>query len=542
MRCLHTDVLVVGSGIAGLYAAICCRQAGLRVTICSKSRPGAGSCSALSQGHFRSETRRFSKAEHRRLTLEAGRGLNREALLDILVDQAREAILRLKDFGVELLEAGRSFASSPEKIGLEGRSITRPLVARAASIGVEFCTPFFAWKVMELDGRAAGIGGFFQADAEPGLILARAVILATGGAGAVYQWSDNPQGMSGDGYAMAYRAGLPLMDMEFVQFFPFTLAGSSRTSLLVPPLVAEIGTLSNARQEKVVEKYGITRRPLAVAARDQLSLAMARELEAGLDVQGAFELQVPEEEAVWRRAGEAFGVDGIEQLKSWVFKISQGTGSLLVRPGAHFCMGGVIIDECCRTELEGLLAAGEIVGGLHGANRYGGNALTETVVFAGIAAGQAIQSVQAAPGEDVSHQGTALEWARANLSAPLRQPGRAHRGQAPGMAAIRGRLQTLMWEQAGLIRSETGLHRAESELERLRQDLDRVQPGPGTHFQYYENRNRLLSAELIVKSARMRRESRGAHFRADFPDPDPDWSGHILIRKGEQGMQLGFVK
>ena len=357
MRCLHADVVVVGSGIAGLYAAICCRQAGLRVLVCSKSRPGTGSCSALSQGHFRSRTGQFSKAEHRRLTLEAGQGLNQETLVDILVERAREAVLRLKDFGVLLGEEERSFASRPEKIGLEGRSITRPLTEWAQSRGVQFCSPFFAWEVLELEGRAAGICGFFQAEAEPSLILARTVILAAGGGGALYRWSDNPQGMSGDGYALAYRAGLPLMDMEFVQFFPFTLAGSSRTSRLIPPVVAEIGTLSNARQENVVEKYGITRRPLAVAARDQLSLAMAREQEAGLDVQGAFPFQVPEEEAVWRQAGEAFGVEGIEQLRSWVFTISQGSGTLLVRPGAHFCMGGMLIDGLCRTALTGLLAA-----------------------------------------------------------------------------------------------------------------------------------------------------------------------------------------
>ncbi len=540
MRCLNTDVLVVGSGIAGVYAAICCKQAGLRVMVCSKSRPGIGSCSALSQGHFRSKTRRFSKAEHRQLTLEAGQALNREEMVDILVEHAQDAVLRLKDFGVGLGERVRGFESEPERIGLEGRSITKPLTDWAESQGVRFCYPFFAWKVVELEGRAAGICGFFRSEAEPSLILARSVILAAGGAGALYQYSDNPQGMTGDGYALAYRAGLPLMDMEFVQFFPFTLAGPSRTSRLVPPMAAEIGTLYNARQENVVEKYNITRRPLAVAARDQLSLAMARELEAGLDVQGALELHIPEDKTVWRQAGDAFGVGGIEQIRSWILKISRETGSLLVRPGAHFCMGGVIIDEHCRTKLKGLSAAGEIVGGLHGANRYGGNALTEAVVFAGIAAGRAIQAAEDASFYLMRDESAALNWAESNMS--LQQESLAPKRQILSGSAIKGRLQKLMWEQVGLIRSETGLKAAESEIEGLKHDLAQVELGPKNLFQYCENCNRLLVAEMIVKSARTRRESRGAHFRADFPDSSLDWIGHITVQKGEQGMHLDFLK
>lgn len=542
MRSFNTDILVVGSGIAGLYAAICCRQAGLRVTVCSKSKPGIGSCSALSQGHFRSTTRRFSKTEHRRLTLEAGQGLNREAMVDILVDRAQTDILRLKDFGVGLGERVRSFASTPEKIGQEGRSITKPLADWADSLGVQFCFPFLAWQVVELEGRAAGICGFFHAEAEPSLILARTVILAAGGCGALYRWSDNPQGMTGDGYAMAYRAGLPLMDMEFMQFFPLMLAGSSRTSRLIPPVVAEIGTLRNVRRENVVEKYAITRRPLAVAARDQLSLAMARDLEAGLGIQGAFEFEVPEDMAVWRKAGEAFGFDDtIEQIRSWIFKIQQESGSLLVRPGAHFCMGGVIIDECCRTRLNGLLAAGEIVGGLHGANRYGGNALTETVVFARIAAVQAVQSMEDATPDLSGQEDAARQWVQSHLSASLLEQSKAPQDQPSGLSAIRESLQELMWERAGLIRSEQGLQWAESAIEGFRQDLSTVQPGAGNLFQYCENRNRLLTAEMIVKSARMRRESRGAHFREDFPETDPDWTGHIRVQKKKQGMELAFV-
>ncbi|MCF8039239.1 MAG: FAD-binding protein, partial [Desulfohalobiaceae bacterium] len=212
MQRLSTDIVVVGSGIAGLYAAILCRQAGLRVAVCSKSKPGRGSCSALSQGHFRSSVKGFSRKEHRRLTLEAGQGLNREEMVDILVNNARKDVLGLKNFGVQLGQRSRGLESMPERFGLEGLSITKPLAAFAASIGVECVSPFFAWRIVETRGRAAGICGFYRDETEPTLVQGGAVILASGGAGAVYEFTDNPQGLTGDGYAMAYHAGLSLMD------------------------------------------------------------------------------------------------------------------------------------------------------------------------------------------------------------------------------------------------------------------------------------------------------------------------------------------
>lgn len=536
MRCLTTDIAVVGSGIAGLFAAISCRQAGLRVTVCSKSRPGRGSCSALSQGHFRSSVNGFPRSEHRQLTLEAGQGLNLEWMVDILVNNARDGVRELRDFGVQLGQRARGLESMPERIGLEGLSITRPLAGWAQAQGVRFLSPFFAWRIVEIQGKTAGICGFFPAETEPTLVLAKAVILASGGAGAVYEWTDNPQGMSGDGYAMAYQAGLPLMDMEFVQFFPLTLASASRTCRLIPPLVAEVGTLVNARQEDVLAKYNITQRPVAVAARDQLSLAMAKEMRAGLDIGGAMKLIIPEDNRIWQEAGQTFGLGGVNRIKGWVDKLSQGKGYLLVQPAAHFCMGGLIIDAHCQTGIQGLFAAGEIVGGLHGANRYGGNALTETVVFARIAAEGAVRFLEDSGSAWVEDQ-EARSWVEKKAPG-LNRNQRHASGKALRLSDIRRGLQHLMWEQAGLIRSEASLALAETALEKLSASLSRVWVGSNNWIRYLEGSNRLLAAEMIVKAARMRQESRGAHFRTDYPETDPAWTRHITIQEIAGTMQL----
>ncbi|MCF8104402.1 MAG: FAD-dependent oxidoreductase [Desulfohalobiaceae bacterium] len=539
MRCLSTDLAVVGSGIAGLYAAILCRRAGLEVTLCSKSRPGRGSCSALSQGHFRSSAEHFPRSEHRQLTLEAGQGLNLEWMVDILVDRAREDVLSLNDLGVQLRQRTRGLESMPQRIGLEGLSITRPLADLAQSEGVQFLSPFFAWRIVELQGRAAGICGFLPSETEPTLVLAKGVILAAGGAGALYEWTDNPQGLSGDGYVLAYQAGLPLMDMEFVQFFPLTLAASSRTGRLVPPVVAEVGTLVNAGHEDLTAKYNITRRPVAVAARDQLSLAMAREIRAGQDIEGALKLEIPDDDRIWQQAGQAFGLGDLNRIKAWVDRLCLGKGHLLVRPAAHFVMGGLIIDAQAQTGIEGLFAAGEIVGGLHGANRYGGNALTETVVFAGIAADRAVLYLKEQKGPWPKDKAV-LGWLK--TGGPAWSRGQSDAPQTgPRLSEIRRSLQDLMWDQAGLIRSEESLALAETELGRLRKSLDRVRVGPENCIPYLEGQNRLLASEMIVKAARMRRESRGAHYRTDYPQTDPAWTRHIIIQKSSRGMQLKLL-
>ncbi|MFW6216839.1 MAG: FAD-dependent oxidoreductase, partial [Desulfohalobiaceae bacterium] len=241
-----TDVLILGSGLAGLYAAIHCRRQGSRVLVCSKSKPGLGSCSSISQGHFRSSTSSFSPGEHKRLSLEAGKGLNQGHRLDTLVQSAPQEMSFLQDLGLNLEPRAQGYDCRPQKPGREGRCVTKPLSKQATRLGVEFKAPFQAWRIAQQEGRAIGVWGFEPQHQKPVLLTCRSLILATGGAGALYAHTDNPQGMTGDGYALALTAGLPLMDMEFVQFYPLCL-GNSRTSLLLPPILGEVGMLENVQ-------------------------------------------------------------------------------------------------------------------------------------------------------------------------------------------------------------------------------------------------------------------------------------------------------
>lgn len=532
MRTAATDILVIGSGLAGLYAALRCRRHGADVTLCSKSMPGRGSCSAISQGQFRASIQAFTPEEHRRLTLQAGKGLNDEAKLHTLVTNASRDVRRLESFGVALQERAKGYDSHPKSIGSEGLSITRPMAEQARSAGVTFRAPFFAYRLAVEDGRVFGVWGLEQGRAEPVLLSARCVILATGGASAVFARTDNPQGMTGDGYALAFEAGLSLIDMEFVQFYPLCLAGRSRTSRLLPPLLGEAGRLENVKGEDVVAKYGIRSSPVAIAARDELCQAMAWEVQSGRGFpEGCLKLRMSRDDGEWRKAAEAFGLQRVEALRSWTEARLDSSGCLPVMPAAHFCMGGLATDERCTTDLKGLFAAGEVVGGLHGANRYGGNALTETAVFGRIAADEALLACEELPLPDPSGP----QQAELEIES---EPG----GEKRGCSDRRRRMQDLMWRHAGIIRSQESLGRAQEELEAVRTEHKAEGPNVRGSMSALELGNMLRVAEMIVRSALHREESRGSHYRTDHPQSKESMAKHIRIAKQGEEMRLQWAE
>lgn len=529
MRWPQTDVLVVGSGLAGLYAAIHCRRQGMGVTVCSKSKPGLGSCSTISQGIFRTSGDSFTPADHKQLTLEAGRGLNQEGRLDILIQNGDSDVGRLQEFGVNLGKGPAGYGSRPEKIGREGLCITKPLSQYARSIGVDFRSPFFAWRIATAEGRALGVWGWEPGREQPVFLASRCVILATGGAGALYARTDNPQGMTGDGYALAFQAGVPLMDMEFVQFYPLCM-GRSRTSRLLPPSLGEVGRLENVRGEDLVSKYGISSRPVALAARDELCQAMAQEVASGRGFpEGGLRLKISREDTVWERTKESFGLESMADLRSWTEKHLEGDRCIPVMPAAHFSMGGLVPEGGCSTAVKGLFAAGEVVGGLHGANRYGGNALTETAVFGRLAAEEAVR---------VARESRDPDWSLAEE--PDLVPESAYGGKTEGCSQLKRRLQDLMWQKAGIIRSEEQLRSALEELEAIGSGISHLTSGAAGGLGVLELSNMHLVAETIVRSALAREESRGSHYRSDYPRTKDALAKHIVLRKEEQEVRLSW--
>jgi len=517
---LSAEVIVIGNGAAGLRAAIAAREAGRDVLVLAKAPQGKATSTLLSGGGFTTSGQGFSRADHRAATLAAGRGLNQLDLVEVLIEEAPDRLQELIDWGLKA-KAGTGHLAALGRAPAWGEEILRCLLARAGELGIRSLTGLMVWRLV-LDQGRAGLLVYSWVRKQWLVLTARALVLASGGAAALYQRHDNPQRMLGEGYGMALEAGARLQDMEFAQFFPLSLGEPGRPTLLVPPSLELIGRMINSRGEDIHDKYGLTERPASLKARDRLSQALFKEAEEGqetfLDLRGATR------EAWCSNYLAASMWDPLAQRLGALEK------PLRVAPAAHFFMGGLSVDARGQSSAAGLFACGEAAGGLHGANRLGGNALTETIVF-GARTGRA-----------------AADWAEANPGPA--SPARAEElaGQVPeptsggsprGAKELRRRLKEMMWRDGGIRRDRAGLERALAQLPGLREEaaglgLDR----PERVRDVLELRLALVTAGLILQAALRREESRGAHFRNDFPEQDDArWRGHWLVERDGHGRE-----
>jgi succinate dehydrogenase/fumarate reductase flavoprotein subunit len=360
------------------------------------------------------------------------------------------------------------------------------------------------------------VNAYEKSSGEWVVLTAGAVIIATGGASALYLRTDNPRRILGDGYRLAIEAGAMLQDMEFVQFYPLCLSDPGTTPLVIPPRIADRGRLINDDKEDILEKYGITERPAGERARDLLSQALFKEIyrnhkNVWLDLRNLSEDD-------WRVDPFAASLRGLLCKRH-----GAGERPLRVAPAAHHSMGGAKIDATGATSVPGLFAAGEAAGGLHGANRMGGNALSETVVF-GARAGSA-----------------AAAWAnrrgggsRQDLSTELGERARKWSCGTPIGVEGKDRLRKIMWEDGGIIREEKGLFRALGAVKEIQNEASASSSKSELYgkelLDSIELRSAARVATLILEAALMRRESRGAHFREDFPGQnDAQWQGHLQV-------------
>jgi aspartate oxidase len=508
--------LVIGAGLAGACAAYAAARAGARVLVVDRGAVGRGTNSALANAFFAGPTASYGVEEWAADTVEIGRGLNRPAMVEAVGRAAFEALAGFGGLGVDLEEHGRHYLfAAPRPDAIRGALMMRA-VARglARTPGVESLTGFQACRLVQSGGRVAGVAGWDREGRAAGL-AGRAAVLAAGGAAALYARNDNVRSQLGQGYALAARAGLPLWDLEFVQFYPLVLAEPGLPSLMLYPPYPPGVRLWGPEGEDLLASAGIADMDQAVQVeRDRFAnavFAASRRGSVRLDYTGVAEKH-------WDRYPLAH-----QRRLKWDFR----SRPVRVAPGAHFCMGGVAVNGRCGTGLPGLYAAGEAVWGLHGANRRGGNALLECLAT-GLLAGRAA-AAEAAAGPDPRVPPPELDPAA---------PG-AGSGCGPHRRAL-ARLRELAWRRAGMVRDAAGLEAGLAELEGLEPELAGL---PAAALEQARRREDLLAAALVLRgvllASRERAESRGSFQRSDHPpagDGEAPANSRLVWDRGAPGL------
>src|SRR5262245_379393 len=545
---VETDVLIIGSGGAGMYAAIEAAHAGAGVFLIDRSLIGRGGATVMAQMTVAvalgSQTPDHW-SHHYDDTLEAGRGLCDERLARLLCEEGPDCIRAMDDWGVGWArQDGRiaqAFAPGHDRprcvyvdflnTGPAVSKTLRAVVTRHKAI----CKAgdLLVVDLVRVDGEAAGAVALHLPTGAPVTIAAKATIVATGGLTRLYRRNSASANMGGDGYALALRAGVPLTDMEFVQFFPIghlapRLIGMD--PIMWDPFRYKLGgRLLNSEGEEFTARYGVSEDGRYVVTRDVATYAIVKEVEAGRgSPHGGASLSFQHcSEAELR---QAFGpvIDRLARNNIDLTKMP-----IEVAPIAHYHMGGVVADERMQTELPGLLVAGEAVGGANGANRLSGNAITEALVF-GRRAGRTAA-------ERVKRLGTQPFRPPAAQSALDLVASAADRNDINTAAMIQ-RLQATMAEDIGPFRTEGKLKRALAAIDEMAAALGERPIGGGAFdlrlLEWFDLRNMLLVARTVAMTALARNESRGAHQREDLPGMLPEWRVNQVARLAGGNISL----
>jgi succinate dehydrogenase/fumarate reductase flavoprotein subunit len=523
---ISTEVVIVGSGAAGLRAAIEVKGMGNEVTVISKGPIGLGNCSVMSGGVLSAPINGLKFEDHLHRTLETGRGLNNRDLVNAICQDGPERIFELMDWGLNA-EIGKGICSVIGKPPVWGKGIVDILLSKALSLGVDMMGGILAIEILHGNGMIDGLLGYDWNRDRFLFFSCGAIILATGGACATYLIHDNPRRMMGDGYALALRAGARLMDMEFIQFYPLGVVEDGKSPFLLPAILADWGKIFNDLGEEILEKYGIHDHPVAVRARDRLSQAIWMETEGRPGGKVYLDVSSIADEK-WKK--DRFAFNTREYL---IKRYCADKRPIPIRPMAHHTMGGIFIGPNGSTSVYGLFAAGEAAGGVHGANRLGGNALTEALVFGRRAGLSTVQFLMEEGKRDVKKEN--LKHSIANL---IKYRDR-NRGLHPG--EFRNRLRLLMWKYAGVIRSQDGLERARDSLKELKDQIMRECRARDSRelMELWELLGAIQTAEVIIEASILRTESRGSHFRKDYPfQDDISWKRHIVFEWKGEGEKL----
>ena len=573
----HThDVVVIGAGGAGLRAAIEVSAQGLSVALVCKSLLGKAH-TVMAEGGAAAALGNVDPQDgwqtHFKDTMKGGKFLNNWRMAELHAKQAPDRIRELELWGAvfdrtkdgkisQRAFGGHTYkrlAHVGDRTGLE---MIRTLQDKGVHSGIDIFMECTISKLLQDgDGRVNGAFGYWRESGRFINFNAKAVILATGGTGKAWKVTSNSWEYTGDGQALAYHAGAELLDMEFIQFHPTGMVWPPgvRGLLVTEGVRGEGGILRNKDGERFMFKYlpestrktfaeteeeakqwvedtianrpTTARRPPELSTRDNVALAIYTEVKEGRGTPhgGAFlDISYQDSERVKRKLPSMY-----HQFKE-LADVDITKAPMEVGPTMHYTMGGIRVNpETQMSNVPGLFAAGEVAAGLHGANRLGGNSLSDLVVFGRLAALGAVDFIKQNPAAS-RPDAEQLKAAAADIMAPFER-------QGEGPYEIHRDLQDVMQNKVGIVRTEEDLKAAVAELDAIDKRIDRVavdgsiQFNPGWHLAQ-DLRNMIVTAKATAKCALERRESRGGHTRLDYPDYCPELSKlNSIIKKGASG-------
>jgi len=517
---LRCRFIVVGSGIAGLWTALHLKDHG-EVTIITKSQLCESNTEYAQGGIAVALLPADSPELHKQDTLSAGDDLCDVPAVEILTREGPDAVRRLIWFGANFdsrdgkLLAGREAAHRRHRIIHARGDATGAEVERAASQAVlqapnvRILENTSVTDLILLQGKCVGVQALDTVSGESVRVLAGSTMMATGGAGNLYRVTTNPPVTIGDGFVVAWRAGAALQDLEFVQFHPTALAADGYPKFLISEAVRGEGAiLRNAAGEAFMARYDPEMRDLA--PRDEVSRAVLSEMNKDADDHVYLDLSpIGDIDAIQQRFP---GITSeLRERGIW----EDGNLTIPVTPAAHYCMGGIRSDVNGQTSIPGLYACGEAAScGVHGANRLASNSLLDGLVFGARSA----KAMSAAPDITDAEVTSAASMPSAEL--PIAPP------------EVADQIRELMWEHVGILRNAEGLAAARDHLQALE---ERLATAPDAGPEQVEAAMAIQAAKLITHAALTRTESRGGHFREDFPEQLCQWHQHIVLQRTPEG-------
>jgi succinate dehydrogenase / fumarate reductase, flavoprotein subunit len=537
------DVLIIGAGGAGLRAALGALEQGANVGVVCKSLLGKAH-TVMAEGGIAAAMANVDSADdwrtHFRDTMRGGKLLNNWRMAQIHAQEAPERVRELEQWGAlfdrtqdgQILQrafGGHTFRRLCHVGDRTGLEMIRTLQDRGVQLGIDVYMECTISRLLKDGDRIAGAFGYWREQGRFVVFRAKSVVMATGGIGKAWKITSNSWEYTGDGMALAYDAGAELMDMEFVQFHPTGMVWPPGVQgiLVTEAVRGEGGILRNKLGERFMEKYDPKR--MELSTRDVVARSIYTEVREGRGTEhGGAYLDISQKPADYVKKKLPSMYHQFKELAD----VDITKGPMEVGPTCHYMMGGIRVDaETAKSSVPGLFAAGEAAAGLHGANRLGGNSLSDLLVFgrrAGLAAADHAKTVQT-----TSIDSTQIEEGAREMLAPFeRKP-----GESP--YAIHSDLQETMQNLVGIFRNKEDLLRALEELEKLKQRVEHVSVegsrlfNPGWHLAQ-DLKAMLIVSEAVTRSALTREESRGAHSRIDHSGLDPAWGtkNNVIAREG----------